>query len=53
MGYISGTVKDVLLFSKKKKKAIKGLDSPGQIGDRQDLKIAPDDAGYSVGNNID
>ena len=33
MGYISGTVKDTLLL-KKKKNAIKGLDSPGQIGDQ-------------------
>ena len=32
MGYISGTVKDTLLL--KKKNAIKGLDSPGQIGDQ-------------------
>ena len=52
MGYISGTVKDVLLLLDKKN-AIKGLDSPGQIRGRQDLKIAPDSAGYSVGNNFD
>ena len=32
MGHISGTVKDTLLL--KKKNAIKGLDSPGQIGDQ-------------------